>query len=156
MIALLFSEAGRMAAALGAMVIPSAHAAAPGDISIVQPDPTVPDMTPFKWEPLPGERRCLRRWGRVYYAAQALDIATTVAAIESGRGAEANPVYKLMFGKKVSSVEVLGFKALSMGATEFMLSRTRRDGDFEGVCRSYKISAGLIGGVALLNIRVFF
>ena len=156
MIALLFSEAGRMAAALGAMVIPSAHAAAPGDISIVQPDPTVPDMTPFKWEPLPDERRCLRRWGRAYYAAQALDIGTTVAAIESGRGREANPVYKLAFGKKVTTMEVLAFKAVSMGATKWSLSRLRRDGDFYGACKSYKISGGLIGGVALLNLRVFF
>lgn len=106
--------------------------------------------------PSPKDRSCVRRWRTINYIAQAADVASTVAAIETGKGAEGNPLYKAVFGKKVTSLEVLAFKAVSIGITEWSLRPVYRAGDYAGVCTNYKISAGVIGGVALFNLRVFF
>lgn len=102
------------------------------------------------------QERCVERWRTVSYIAQAADIATTVAAIETGKGAEGNPAYKLLFGKKVTSLEVLAFKAATIGMSEWAMRPVLRHGDYASACRNYKISAGVIGGVAMLNLRVFF
>lgn len=147
MIALILSEAGRAAAALAAMAIPSAHAQEATPVVVTEaPEPPQYQVPPEKV-------RCVRNWRRAYYAAQALDIGTTVVGIESGRGREANPVYKLIFGADVKSWHVLAMKGLTIGANEWHMSRSA---DFDGACRTYKISAGVIGGVALLNLRVLF
>lgn len=148
MIALILSEAGRAAAALGAMVIPSAHAQDAAPVVVAEAPP--------QYQPPPEKVRCVRNWRRAYYAAQALDIGTTVVGIESGRGREANPVYKLIFGKDVKSWHVLALKGATIGLSEWATGKVLRAGDYAGACTSYKLSAGLIGGVALLNVRVFF
>ncbi len=122
----------------------------------MQPNPTVPDFEPIKWEPLPEERRCIRTWRTAWYAAQALDLGTTVAGIESGKAREGNPVYRLMFGKRVKSWQIAAVKAVSIGATEWSMARASRRGEYGSVCGGYKLGAGLIGGVALLNLRIVF
>ncbi len=157
MIALLFSEAGRMAAALGAMAIPSAHAqeALPPMVEVA-PDVWSTRAEPMPVPPSPKDRSCVRNWRRAYYAAQAADVITTVAGIESGKGKEGNPLYTAIFGKDVKSWQVLALKGVSIGLSEWATDKVLRGGDYAGACTSYKISGGLIGGVALLNIRVFF
>lgn len=106
--------------------------------------------------PSPKDRSCVRRWRTISRIAQAADIITTVAAIESGRGKEANPVYTALFGRNVKSWHVVALKGATIGMTEWATSKVLRSGDYAGACTSYKISGGLIGGVALLNLRVFF
>lgn len=156
MIALLFSEAGRMAAALGAMVIPSAHAQDLPPMVEVAPDvwSTRTEASPVP--PSPKDRSCVRNWRRVYYAAQAADIASTIYAIESGKGREGGPLYRALFGKNVKSYEVLGLKAVMLGAFEFDIHRMTRVGDYRTPCQAYKIGGIFTGGLAMVNLRVVF
>lgn len=61
-----------------------------------------------------------------------------------------------MIAAEALAGDVAGSLGVPFGITEWSLRPAYRSGDYAGICRNYKISGGLIGGVALLNIRVFF
>lgn len=102
------------------------------------------------------DRECVRKWRGRAMLAHAADTATTVAAIETGRGREGNPLARLTFGKNVTSGEFVAFKLGMIGLQEGVNALALTKGDYAGVCRNYRITAFVIGGVAMLNLRVHF
>lgn len=99
---------------------------------------------------------CIDRWRARAYLAHAADAATTVAAIESGRAREGNPLARALFGRNVTSGEFLLFKAGTVAAGEAMNRIAIAQGDLAGACRSYRLTAIIIGGMAMINLRVHF
>lgn len=106
--------------------------------------------------PTPTQRACVSRWRSLHYAAQAADIATTIAAIETGRGVEGNPLVRAIGGKRPNILHLLAIKAPMVGLVEWQANREWRAGDYKGACQSYKIGAIVTGGIAGINLRVFF
>ena len=106
--------------------------------------------------PAPEEAECVSRWRSRAYLAHAADVASTIAAIETGRGQEGNPLVRAVFGKRPAPHEVILGKLAILAPVEIWHNARLRRGDYAGVCRSYRITAFVIGGVAMLNFRVHF
>lgn len=116
-----------------------------GDRSTSEPIPTVQT-----------DRDCVKRWRGRAMLAHAADLATTVAAIESGHGREGNPITSAIFGRNVKTWEAVAYKATMVSAIELWNAHRLRRGDVAGVCQTYKLTVGIVGTVALLNLRVIF
>ena len=100
--------------------------------------------------------RCVRRWRLIHAGAQAADVATTVYAVESGKGTEANPLIRALLGKRPKAHELIAFKAVNFGLIEWQAQGALARGDSKAACRAHKIGAVITGGVAALNLRVVF
>jgi hypothetical protein len=101
------------------------------------------------------ERRALERqahrWEMLYLAASAADLAVTINCLEAGKCVEQNP----LFGKRPKSSTLLLGKviggAVHYGVFRYTLARSPRT-----ALRFAQISAGVQGGVVMLNMRVAF
>lgn len=102
------------------------------------------------------DTRCLARWRLIHAGAQIADAATTIHIIESGKGTEANPLIRLIAGKRPEWWQLVGIKAAGFALTEWHASRSLRRGDAEAACRAHRRGAILTAGVAALNLRVVF
>lgn len=121
---------------------------------VLEPGPTVA-------APLPGltttaTRRCVSRWRLIHAGAQIADAATTIHIIESGKGTEANPLVRLVAGKRPKWFELVGIKAAGFALTEWQAQSALRKGDGEAGCRAHRTGAIVTAGAAALNLRVVF
>lgn len=72
-------------------------------------------------EPKAAEPDCLKTSRIVHYTGAALDVATTIAALEgNSRLSEANPIVKGLFGPRPSPLALIGTKAvMTFGIRQF-------------------------------------
>lgn len=72
-----------------------------------------PSVMPKLAEPVPAEPSCLTSSRIFHYTASALDVATTIAALEGNRNLEeANPIVGALFGKQPSPFEIIASKVV--------------------------------------------
>lgn len=110
---------------------------------------SLPDPVPVvaAYEP---ERSCVKRWRLIHAATQAADIASTVYIVESGKGTEANPIIRGLFGKRPKVHELVAFKAVQFGILEWRASKASP----QGACTMHKIGAVITGATVGLNLRI--
>lgn len=103
----------------------------------------------------PKKPRCLARSRAFNYISQALDIATTAAAIDKG-AVEANPILTPIIGKRPSVGEMLLVKAVPIIGIRLFDEHLVRKGRYKHAC-ALNIGAGIPGLVAAgLNTRFVF
>ena len=100
--------------ALAALIAVPAYGQTYGPPDTVEVPPRYDRITA---PPSQSDRDCVRKWRGRALLAHAADAATTVAAIETGKGREGNPLARLAFGKNVTTAEFLAFKAGAVGHT---------------------------------------
>lgn len=106
-------------------------------------------------EPKASEPKCLKPARIFNYAANALDIASTVAAIDRG-AVEANPMVTAIFGKRPHAGELILFKAIPMFGVRMLDERLVRHGKAKTACM-INIGFGIPGLVAAgFNSRFVF
>ena len=120
---------------------------------VLEPEPTVSAPVAVA---LAADRHCLARWRLRHAGAQVADAVTTIHIIESGKGTEANPLIRLIAGKRPKWFELAGIKAAGFALTEWQSQRAFRMGDGKVACRGHRTGAIVTAGVAALNLRVVF
>lgn len=103
----------------------------------------------------PGER-CVKVWRPVYWAAQAGDTATTLAATSGKDAEEANPLIRAVLGKKPKPLELVAYKAAQAGLVEVFTRGMIREGNYKGACRAYQVSTFVTATAVGLNLRFIF
>ena len=103
----------------------------------------------------PKEPKCLGPSRAFNYASQALDIASTVAAIDRG-AVEANPIITAVFGKRPKAHELILFKAIPLFGFRMLDEHLVRNGKAKKAC-VLNIGLGVPALVAAgLNARFVF
>jgi len=133
----------------GLLAIAALAAVGPTGPVLVDPAPVIAPA------PRP-DTRCLKRWRLIHAGAQVADAATTIRGIGSGKGTEANPLIRLIAGKRPDWYEIVGFKLATFGLIEWQAQRALSRGDAKAACNRHKTSAIITAGVAALNLRVVF
>lgn len=121
---------------------------------VLEPEPTVaaPPLDPSAAV----ARRCVARWRLIHAGAQIADAVTTIHIIAGGKGTEANPLIRLIAGKRPKWFELVGIKAVGFALTEWQAQSALRKGDGKAGCRAHRTGAIVTAGVAALNLRVVF
>lgn len=91
------------------------------------------------------------KWEYAYLALSAVDAVQTCDFLASGRAYELNPI----LGKHPKCGEVVAFK-VGMGAIHYAGYRYLRDRDPKLARLLAQVSAGMQGGVVVLNLRFVF
>jgi hypothetical protein len=91
------------------------------------------------------------KWEVAYLALSAIDTAQTISCLNRGECDEANP----LFGRHPSSTKLIAAKVV-FGAVHFAIFERLNDHNPKAALRMAQISAGLQGGVVLLNARFTF
>ena len=106
-------------------------------------------------EPKSTKPKCLKPARLFNYVSHALDIASTVAAIDNG-AVEANPMVTSIFGKRPSAGELILFKAIPMFGVRMLDEHLVSRGRTKTAC-VLNIGFGIPGLVAAgLNSRFVF
>lgn len=114
--------------------------------------PFEPEAPPvLTYEKSANAERSAKKWRNIWLAANALDLGGTIVAIESGKGREANPAAKLIFGKNIKTEEVIAFKAGGMALFALLAPKEPENRRIH-----YKVGAIITGAVGAVNLRVFF
>jgi hypothetical protein len=96
-------------------------------------------------------RRAALKWEIGYLALSAVDAAETIHCLDRDTCQEGNPI----FGKHPSPAKLILGKVV-FGAIHFAVFDRMRDRNPKAAMRLAQISAGVQGGVVLLNLRVAF
>jgi hypothetical protein len=96
-------------------------------------------------------RDTANKWEAAYLTLSAIDTAQTVSCLNRGLCDEANP----LFGKHPTTFKLIAAK-VAMGAVHFAVFRYINGHNPKAALRMAQISAGLQGGVVLLNARFTF
>ena len=91
------------------------------------------------------------KWELSYLALSAIDTAQTIDCLNRGTCSEANP----LFGKHPTPSKLIAAK-LAAGALHFAVFTHTNARDSKTALRFAQISAGVQGGVVLLNARFMF
>lgn len=103
----------------------------------------------------PEEPKCLKRARVFNYTAAALDIATTIAAIDRG-AVEGNPVVAAILGKKPGAAELIAFKAVPIIGMRLLDRHLIHKGEGTKACYANAAMGLPTLIVAGLNMRFVF
>lgn len=96
-------------------------------------------------------RSAAMKWELAYLALSAVDAAQTIECLDRGACHEANP----LFGKHPKAGTLIAAKA-GLGLVHFLAFRHINRRNPKAALRLAQISAGVQGGVVLLNARMVF
>lgn len=97
------------------------------------------------------DRSTALKWEIGYLALSAIDAAETIHCLNRGTCREANPI----FGKRPSATKLILAKS-ALGLIHFAAFRHLNKDNPRAALRYAQISAGVQGGVVLLNARIAF